>query len=354
MAEEDSEKTEQATDARREEFRKRGQVAHTRELGSSLVLIGGAGTILLLSSYFMTQINEIFQYSFGEQLVQHIREGHFVEALRFTMGKALMLILPVTFIGAIISVASTLMQIGFLNVEDAISFDFNTLNPVDGFKRIFSLRGIVEGAKSLLKFVLIFCVVYMVLKSELKIFPRVINFSVTEILSYLGVISAKLLFAIGLVMMGLSLADYLFQRWDLEKKMMMTKQEIKEEMRQREGDPLIKARIRRVQKDMANKRMMEAIPKGDVVITNPTHIAVVLKYDKNLPAPQLIAKGADLVAEKIRNIAREHKIPIVENKPLARTIFKTMKLGQVIPRELFVAVAEVLSYVYKLKRKVKS
>lgn len=354
MADEDSEKTEQATDARREEFRKRGQVAHTRELGSSLVLIGAAGIILLLSNFFMTQINEIFQYTFGEQLVKHIREGNFVEALSFSMGKALMLIMPVAFIGAIISVTSSILQVGFLSVEDAISFDFNKLSPVDGFKRIFSLRGIVEGAKSLLKFILIFCVVYFVLRNELHDFHKIISFSISEILAYLGHISAKLLFAIGLVMMGLSLADYLFQRWDLEKKMMMTKQEIKEEMRQREGDPLIKARIRRVQKDMANKRMMEAIPKGDVVVTNPTHIAVVLKYDKNLPAPQLIAKGADLVAEKIKSIAREHKIPIVENKPLARTIFKTMKLGQVIPRELFVAVAEVLSYVYKLKRKVKT
>ena len=132
---------------------------------------------------------------------------------------------------------------------------------------------------------------------------------------------------------------------------MMTKQEVKEESKQREGDPMIKSRIRRMQREMSSKRMMEAIPKADVVITNPTHIAVVLKYGENLPAPQIVAKGADLVAERIKAIAREHNIPIVENKPLARTIYKTLKIGQVIPRELFVAVAEVLSYVYRLRKK---
>ena len=155
-------------------------------------------------------------------------------------------------------------------------------------------------------------------------------------------------------MLVLAAGDYFFQWWDLEKKMMMTKEEIKEEVKQREGDPMIKARIRKIQRDVANRRMMEKVPKGDVVITNPTHIAVVLKYDDNLPAPQPIAKGGDLIAERIKEIARENKIPIIENKPLARTIFKTMKLGQVIPRELYVAVAEVLSYVFKLKRKAKS
>lgn len=154
-------------------------------------------------------------------------------------------------------------------------------------------------------------------------------------------------------MLVLSVADYFFQRWDLEKKMMMTKLEIKEELKSREGDPQIKARIRRIQREMANKRMMADVPKGDVVITNPTHIAVVLKYDSALPAPQLLAKGADEVAERIKALAREHNIPVIENKPLARTIYKTMKIGQLVPRELFVAVAEVLSYVFRLrKRKV--
>ncbi|HND85352.1 MAG TPA: EscU/YscU/HrcU family type III secretion system export apparatus switch protein, partial [Pseudobdellovibrionaceae bacterium] len=175
---------------------------------------------------------------------------------------------------------------------------------------------------------------------------------VAQTLAYIGKVVFKLLMGIGIAMTVIAAADYFFQKWDLEKKMMMTKQQVKEEVKQREGDPMIRARVRRIQREMANKRMMEQVPKADVIITNPTHIAVALQYNEGLAAPKLIAKGADLLAEKIKEIAREHHVPIVENKPLARTIFKTMKIGQVIPRELFVAVAEVLSYVYKLKKKV--
>jgi len=144
----------------------------------------------------------------------------------------------------------------------------------------------------------------------------------------------------------------MFQRWDLEQEMMMTKQELKEEVKSREGDPMVRARIKRAQREIAGRRMMEDVPKADVIVTNPTHIAVALKYDETMIAPRLIAKGADLVAEKIKAIAREKNIPIIENKPLARTIFKTLKLGQAIPKELYTAVAEVLAYVYRLRRKM--
>jgi len=351
---EQGERSEQATDTRREEFRKRGQVAHSRELGSALILLVSAGGIYMLSNYFFKIFYELFQHSLGLDMVSQIREGKFIEALSFSSLKAFILIMPVVCLGGFIGAASSVLQIGFLNVEDAMSPDFNKMNPVEGLSRIFTLRSLSEGIKSIFKFLLIGSVVYMILKAEVPKFGTILSFSVSELLSYLGYVSARLLFGVGLVMLGLALADYLFQRWDLEKKMMMTKQEVKEELKQREGDPMIKARIRRVQKELANRRMMDAIPKADVVVTNPTHIAIVLKYDQNLPAPQLVAKGADLIAEKIKAIAREHNIPVIENKPLARTIFKTLKIGQVIPRELFVAVAEVLSYVYKLKRKVRS
>ncbi|MEK6774363.1 MAG: flagellar biosynthesis protein FlhB [Bdellovibrionota bacterium] len=351
---EQGERSEQASDTRREEFRKRGQVAHSKELGSAVILLVSAGAIYMLSNYFLSNFYELFQRNFGLDMVVQIREGKFVEALNFSALKAFILIMPVVCIGAFIGAASTIVQIGFLNVEEAMSPDFNKMNPVEGFGRIFSLRSLSEGVKSILKFIFIGSIVYMILKGEVPKFGSMLSYSVSELLTYIGYVCAKLLMGVGFVMLGLSLADYIFQRWDLEKKMMMTKQEVKEELKQREGDPMIKARIRRVQKEMANRRMMEAIPKADVVVTNPTHIAVVLKYDKNLPAPQLVAKGADLIAEKIKSIAREHNIPVIENKPLARTIFKTLKIGQVIPRELFVAVAEVLSYVYKLKRKVRA
>lgn len=353
MADESDEKTEQATDTRREEFRRRGQVAHTKELASCMLLLASAGGIYLLSRFFFQNIYAIFNYSFGPQLITTIRNGDFSEAMHYCAEKGLILIAPVMAIAGVVGAASSILQVGFLQVEDAMSPDLNKLNPMEGFKRIFSLRALVEGLKSILKMLAVGIVLYFLLRSEFAKIPLLISYSLEEVFQYIGEVIARLLGGIGMMLLILAGADYFFQRWDLEKKMMMTKQEVKEEAKSREGDPLIKSRMRRLQRERASKRMMAAIPKADVVITNPTHIAVVLKYDANLPAPQIVAKGADHVAEKIKAIARENNIPIVENKPLARTIFKTLKIGQVIPRELFVAVAEVLSYVYKLRRKVR-
>lgn len=351
MAGDSGEKTEQATDARREEFRKKGNVAHTKELGSAIILVAAAGGVYALGRFFFKNLYDIFQYSFGQNMVTLIRTGDFSEAMRFSAIKGVILIAPVMGIAGILGAASSLMQIGFLQIEDAISPNFEKLNPIEGFKRVFSMRALVEAFKSVLKMAAVGTVLYFLLRGEVNQIPYMLTFSLAQIMAYLGAVLVKLLGGVGGVMLVLALADYFYQRWDLEKKMMMTKQEVKEEHKQREGDPMIKSRIRRIQREMASKRMMAEVPKGDVVITNPTHIAVVLKYSDNLPAPQLIAMGADHVAEKIKELARQHNIPIVENKPLARTIFKTMKLGQVIPRELFVAVAEVLSYVYRLRRK---
>lgn len=353
MADEEQEKTEEATQTRREEFRKRGQVASSKELASALFLLVGAGSIYLLSKFFLVQIYEIFQYSVGPDMVAAVRDGDILPALKMSGWKTMVLLAPVLGIALIVGIGSHVVQTGFLNVEDALQPKFEKLNPIEGFKRIFSLRTLAEGVKSILKLVFIGAIVLFLIKAEVFKLPMMIQFSAEQLVSYVGDITVRLMAGIGMAMVVLSAGDYFFQRWDLDKKMMMTKQEVKEEHKQREGDPLIKARIRRVQKEMANKRMMEKVPQADVIVTNPTHIAVALKYDANLPAPQLIAKGGDLIAEKIKEIARQNNIPIVENKPLARTIFKTMKLGQVIPRELFVAVAEVLSYVYRLRRKVK-
>lgn len=351
MAEDSGEKTEQATDARREEFRKRGQVAHTKELGSGIILLCSAMGVYFMGRYFFINLFDLFNFTMGPDLVATVRSGQYTEVLAYTGKKMALLTLPVVGLAVVLGVASSIVQVGFLQVEDALSPNWDKLNPWEGLKRIVSLRGMVEFLKNMLKLVGVGIVLYFLLRGEASKIPFIMTYSVEQILFYLGKVIFNLFFALGLITIGLAAADYFFQRWDLEKKMMMTKQEVKEEVKQREGDPLIRQRIKRTQRDLANKRMMDSVKKADVIVTNPTHIAVALRYGEGLPAPQLIAKGADLIAEKIKALAREHNIPIVENKPLARTIFKTMKLGQVIPRELFVAVAEVLSYVYKLKKK---
>ena len=354
MAEDQDEKTEQATDARREEFRKRGQVAMTRELGTALVFLAAAGVLYTVSRYFFQNIAEVFNMSFGLTMVKMVRGGDIHDLFFFVGGKLVFLLAPVCFATLIIGVGSQLIQTGFLQVEDALTFNLARLNPLSSLGRIFSIKGFGEFVKSLLKMTVVLVTMYFLLKSEINQIPYLSNYAIGELFAYLGKVLFKLLVGTGMFMLVIALVDYFFQRWQLEREMMMSKQEIKDEHKSREGDPLIKARIRKIQREVSQRKMLQAIPKADVVITNPTHIAVVLKYSDKLPAPQLVAKGADYMAEKIKQIARDNNIPIIENKPLARTIYKTMKIGQIVPRDLFVAVAEILSYVFRLRRKRKT
>ncbi len=347
-------KTEQATDSRREDFRKRGQVAMTRELGTALVFLASAGLLYVLARFFFTNIAEVFNVAFGASMLKFVKAGEYSDLLWFAGGKILLLVSPVMFGTLVIGVASTLVQTGFLQVEDALSMNLGRLNPMSAIGRIFSMKGIGELVKSMLKMIVVCWTMYLLLKSEIHMIPYLSTLSIPEIFGYLGRVIFKLLMGTGIFMLVIAVADYFFQRWQLEKEMMMSKQEIKEEHKSREGDPMIKARIRKIQREVSQRKMMQNVPKADVIITNPTHIAVALRYSDKLPAPQLIAKGGDFMAEKIKELAKQHNIPVIENKPLARTIFKTMKVGQVIPRELFVAVAEILSYVFRLKRKRKA
>ena len=347
-------KTEQATDSRREDFRKRGQVAMTRELGTALVFLASAGLLYVMARFFFTNIAEVFNVAFGASMLKFVKAGEYSDLLWFAGGKILLLVSPVMFGTLVIGVASTLVQTGFLQVEDALSLNLGRLNPMSAIGRIFSMKGIGELVKSMLKMIVVCWTMYLLLKSEIHMIPYLSTLSIPEIFAYLGRVIFKLLMGTGIFMLVIAVADYFFQRWQLEKEMMMSKQEIKEEHKSREGDPMIKARIRKIQREISQRKMMQNVPKADVIITNPTHIAVALRYSDKLPAPQLIAKGGDFMAEKIKELAKQHNIPVIENKPLARTIFKTMKVGQVIPRELFVAVAEILSYVFRLKRKRKA
>lgn len=352
MAEDQQEKTEEATQQRRDDFRKRGQVAQTRELGSVLILLSSALALWGMGRFFLQQVSDIVTESIGPFLVDAARSGDYAPAVVFVAKKAAFVSFPLMGILAIMSVASTVVQVGLLNNEEALEPKLEKLDPISGFKRIFSLRALVEGLKSIIKLALVVAVVAVLVKDQIVKVPLLVTFPVNQLVAFMGDLTIRLMGGVGVFMGVLAAADYFFQRWELEKEMRMSKQEIKEEHKSREGDPMVKARIRRIQREMANKRMMADVPKADVIVTNPTHIACALRYDpQTMAAPVLVAKGADRIAERIKEIAREHNVPVMENKPLARTMFKTMKIGQVVPRELFTAVAQVLSYVYKLKRK---
>jgi flagellar biosynthetic protein FlhB len=345
------ERTEDATQQRREDFRKRGQVAQTRELSSVLLLFCSVLIVWLMSQFMFKQLFEIFQFSFGDSLVDSVRQGDSTTALKVAVSRTAIVLVPILLVYWVIGFASSLLQVGFLYNEEALQIRWDRMDPVQGFKRVFSMRALMEGFKAVLKMTVILGIAYLLLKNQIQALPQLMSFSIAQIFVFLGELIVRLMAGVGFFMLTLAGMDYLYQRWDMEKEMRMTKQEVKEEVKSREGDPLIRARIKRTQRDIASRRMMEEVPKADVIVTNPTHIAVALKYDENMVSPRVIAKGAELIAQKIKEIAREHNIPIIENKPLARTIFKTLKVGHMIPRELYAAVAEVLSYVYRLKRK---
>ncbi len=348
---EKGEKTEEATPQRREDFRKRGQVAQTKELSAAFFLFTSIILIWMLSRYYFSQIFELFQFTMGSQLASTVREGALLEALQFAMLKSFILVGPALLVLGFMALAAQLLQVGFLYNEEALQFKPERLDPIQGLKRIFSLRNLMEGIKSILKVSVILVITYFVLRAQIYEIPHLVEYSMAQLFEFIGVLLIKVLGGVGAFMLVLSAGDYLFQNWSLEQEMMMTKQEVKEELKSREGDPLIKARIKRVQRELARKRMMDDVPKADVIVTNPTHIAVALKYDETMVAPKVLAKGADLIAQKIKSVASEHGIPLVENKPLARVMYKTLKIGQTIPKELYAAVAEVLSYVYRLRRK---
>jgi len=354
MAESDQgERTEEATQHRREDFRKRGQVAQSKELSSLLLLIASLLGIWLMGRFFLEQLHSMFRANLTDFIVDSVRQGEWIPATKFAFEKMFIITAPLCVLLWLVSFASSVVQIGFLYNEEALDLKFERLDPIEGFKRIFSWRSLIEGLKAVIKVVCIGAIVMMIIKSEVFRVPHLIHYSMEQLFTYLGTITVKLVGGIGTFMAVLAAGDYFLQRWDLEKKMRMTKEEIKEEHKSREGDPLIKSRIRRIQRELANKRMMNDVPKADVIVTNPTHIAIAMKYDATMVSPKILAKGAGEIAERIKALAKEHRIPIVENKPLARTIYKTLKIGQMIPRELYAAVAEVLSYVYKLKKKVK-
>jgi flagellar biosynthetic protein FlhB len=307
--------------------------------------------VSVMSQFFFNQWREVLNHSFGDDMIHTIRAGLITEALRFAALKTGIMLAPILGISFVIGFVSTTIQTGFLYNEEALQLKWDRMDPVAGLQRMLNLRSLVEGAKSLVKLTLIMYISYLLLRKHIIQVPHLMEYDVAAGLSFLGSVAVRLLAGTGFFMLVLAAVDYFYQRWDLEKQMRMSKQEIKEEHKSREGDPHVKAKIKRAQREMAGRRMMEQVPKADVIVVNPTHIAIALKYDETMVSPTVIAKGADNVAEKIREIAKANNIPIVQNIPLARAMFKTLKLGSAIPKELYTAVAEVLSYVYKLRRR---
>ena len=347
----DQEKTEPATPKRREDSRKKGQVAQSREIPSALVLLSSLGVLFFSGSWMFWSLSDFMGGIFRNIGSLHQLQGVSLYSFLLEIFKhafsVLMPLMSAVLIGGIIA---NLLQIGFLFTGEPLIPKLSKLNPLEGIKRLFSLKSLVELVKSVFKLLFVGFIAFLMIRGELENIPSLMQMSIGETLSFIARVSFKICFYTCLTLIVLAALDYAFQRWQHEKGMRMTKQEVKDEFKQREGDPAVKARVKSIQREMAQRRMMESVPKADVVITNPTSLAVALKYDpKAMMAPQIIAKGAGLIAERIKDLARDNGVPIVEHKPLAQTLFKVVEIGGFIPANLYRAVAEILAYVYGLR-----
>ncbi|MGB5986176.1 MAG: flagellar biosynthesis protein FlhB [Desulfobacterales bacterium] len=347
----DQERTEKATPKRRQEARKKGQVAQSREIPSALILICGMGALYLAGPHCYLGLRRLTAGFFRR--AAHAATLH-PEGLHSMLGEILgqfaLIVAPLMAAVLMAGLAANIAQVGFFVSGEALTPKFSKLNPLQGFKRLFSLRSFVELTKSLLKMGLVGGIAYLAVARELDQFPGMMNVEVPVLFSYIAGLSFKIGINVALALLVLAALDYGYQRWQFEKNMMMTKEEVKEEHKQMEGDPKIKARIRAIQMETARRRMMEAVPEATVVITNPTHYAVALKFvSGEMDAPRVVAKGAGFVAQRIKETAQDHQVPVVEDKPLARSLYASVDLNHFIPVELYQAVAEILAYVYRLR-----
>ncbi len=266
--------------------------------------------------------------------------------------RLLTLVLPIACVCAAINIAVTMMQTKMLVSMEGLKFKFSKLNPLSGLKRMISLRSLVELFKSMLKVVIIAILIWTCIKETFTLLPQAFEMSVESVCAFVGKQALGLVWKIGIVFAVIAVIDLLYQRWDYEKKIKMSKHEVKQEYKQMEGDPLIKGKRRELQQRMAMQRMMQQVPQADVVVRNPTHFAIALKYDgQSQTAPVVLAKGQDLVALKIVEIAAAKAIPDVENPPLARSLYQTVEIGQEILPEHYQAVAEVFAWIYQLNKR---
>lgn len=354
MAEESKDqKTEEASSKRITDAEEKGNFALSKELTSSFILLAA-----ILSFYAVGQQGAIRMMALWRGLIS---EAHILQLTTEELFKLLVLVMKNIFF-ILSPILPTIMVAGILSnliqtrglkfSTHPITPKFNKLNPIKGFGRIFSKTSLMELFKSLFKIFIVSVIAYQTIKGHWEEIPSLMQFGVGRILIFMGQVSLEIMIKVFLVMIFLSLLDYLFQRFTYMENLRMTKQEVKDERKETDGNPQIKQRIRTAQMEMARRRMMTAVPEADVVVTNPTRIAVAIKYDVDkYAAPILVAKGVGAIAKRIRSLAEEHEIPMVEDKPLARVLHRTVEVGQLIPASLYKAVAEILAYVYRLKGK---
>jgi flagellar biosynthetic protein FlhB len=343
-------RTEKPTPKRRRDAREKGQIPRSKE-------VSAAGTFLVVliflaagSSYFYSEFKALFSYLWGSLLYSEISVLTARELVVVSLWGVMKLAGPVLVLTLVVALGTSFAQGGVVFAVEPLKFKGDKINPAKNLQKVFSKRGLMELVKSLGLVTIVVYLAFTVIRDYLGVFQMMVVMDLRTILSTWGSAVFSIGLRIGIFLVVVAIADYLFQRYTHEEGLKQTKQEVKDDLKDTEGQPLVKARIRRLQREMARRRMLAAVKTADVVITNPTHYAVALKYEMDsMTAPEVVAKGKEYLAQKIREIADKHKVPIVEDRELARTLYKLVEVGDEVPANLYKAVAQILAYVYKLK-----
>jgi flagellar biosynthetic protein FlhB len=343
-------KTEPATPKRKEEARKKGQVAKSREISSVAVLTAGVVYLFFRGKDMTMALGSMIQKTISNIPHFNASDHNLPVLLMKSLRDYLHMILPIMLALGVVAILANFLQTGFIWSVEALAPKASKIDPHKGAKRILSKRSLAELFKSIAKIVIVGWAAFSTLKEDFTQLIPLLYQEKVQIISLLGHTSMKVAIRCCWVIAILAILDYIYQKWESEQSLKMTKQEVKDEFKQTEGDPRVKSRIRSIQREMARRRMMEEVPKADVVITNPVHLAVALQYDPaGMIAPTVVAKGANKIAFRIRDLAEENHVPIIENRVLAQNLYK-LQLGEEIPSRFYQAVAEILAYVYRLKR----
>jgi flagellar biosynthetic protein FlhB len=346
-------KTENATPKKRDDARKKGQVVRSIEINAVLNVLMTLVVLKISGGFMMHHMKQLAAHFWGNPATFSLTPDAMGGFITFIISRTILMLLPVLCVVFAVGILSNVMQFGFLVTFEPLKPSFEKINPARGFQRIFSKRLLYELAKDIIK---IGTIIYIFYSTVMKVLGDLFMTPLMDIETYF-IFSASMVYKLGMkiviAFIVFAIIDYLWQRYEYEDNLKMSKQEIKDELKQLEGDPLIKARIKNIQREMARKRMISEIPQADVVITNPTHIAVALRYKEGEDqAPIIVAKGINLMAERVKDIARKNGVIVMENPPLARALIK-LDIGWEIPQELFQAVAEVLAFVFQAKGKIK-
>jgi len=354
MAEQEGqEKTEVPTEKKRRESREEGQVAFSKELSSAALLAGIVLTLVATSPVILDAMRQLMSQIFRD-LAQS--EELSIDTI-FTLSEEILSIILLAFapfaaVIIFVGIFSSVLQVGVLITFKAIAPKFNKISPLTGLKRLFSSQALADFLKSMAKLIIVGFVGYLTYIDKITELNGLSVSTPEFILKYNFTVVAEVAGKIVLALVAIAIFDYFYQRWHHEQQLMMTKQEVKDETKQTEGDPQLKARIRQIQREMSNARMMQEVPKADAVIVNPTHFSVAILYDRDvMTAPEVIAKGADHLALRMRTVARENNVPILERPELARDLYANVEIGDDIPERFYKAIAEILAFVYRLRKR---